>query len=183
MSELTSVEALITLLLNCVCTELDTAGRPVCSCAVRHAIQWPSMEGCCECEAASGHAKTHGQAWARFQRAEPVQGTPRADNTQCGRATQVTIDLGVHRCVSAFDGNSARPPTPAQYTADSLALINDEYHIRRALSCCPEPQPAGALAGWRWDVTTSLPLGPMGGCAGVVVTVVATGIMRAAPVE
>jgi hypothetical protein len=175
MSEITSGEALISLLLSCVCTELNTNGRPVCTCAVRHAIQWPSMDGCdCACD----NNGSVGQAWARFQRFEPMETTYTADDRLCGLQVVATVDVGVHRCVSAFDGNSPRPPTPETLTSDALGLINDEYHIRKAVLCCPEPAGNGVLAGWRWRPTQSLPLGPMGDCAGVVLTVVATGTMR-----
>lgn len=175
MTEITSGEALISLLLNCVCTELNTKGRPVCSCSVRHAIQWPSMEGCCDCPDPSAS----GQAWARFQRIEPTDTSYTADDRLCGLTVMMTIDLGVHRCVSAYDGNSPYPATTDTYTADALGLINDEYHLRKAILCCPEPAPTGVLRGWRWRPTQSIPLGPMGGCAGIVLTIQATGEMRA----
>lgn len=169
-----SGELLISTVLACVCNELNTAGRPVCTCAVRHAIQWPSMEGCCECP----HPSANGQAWARFTRVDPTQDTFLADDTTCNQTVNFVFDVGVHRCVAAFGDNNGAAPSPATYTADALALINDEAHIRRAIACCPEPAPGSVLTGWRWRAAQSLPLGPLGGCAGVVVTVYATGVQR-----
>lgn len=171
---LTSVEALISLLLNCVCEALNSSGRPVCGCSVRHAVQWPSMEACgCDCAAGQG------QAWARLQRVEAFNGTQNADDTNCGGATTTYIDVGVHRCVSVFDGESPYPATDAAYTADALGLIHDEYVMRRAVACCPRAD-VGLLANWSWRPTQSLPLGPLGGCAGIVVTVLCQGPPRIA---
>jgi len=176
---ISSCELLIATVLNCVCVELNTKGRPVCSCAIRHAIQWPSMEGCCECDSPGGVGGVHGQAWARFQRIDAVpSSTALADDTSCDQSVQFVFDVGVHRCVPAFGDENGGPVSPATYTADALALINDEAHIRRGILCCPEPGYGSVLTGWRWKVTQSLPLGPLGGCAGVVVTVTATGVQR-----
>lgn len=180
MTLISSAELLLSTVLGCVCAELETIGRPVCSCAVRHAIQWPSMEGCCDCDhaVAPASAPTHGQAWARFQRIDAATTTYAADDSSCDQTTSIVFDVGVHRCVAAFGDEDGSPADPATYTSDALALLNDEAHIRRAINCCPEPAPGSALTGWRWRVTQSLPLGPMGGCAGVVVTVTATGVPR-----
>lgn len=176
-----SAELVIAAVLQCVCTELETAGRPVCSCAIRHAIQWPSMEGCCDCDHAVPPATgaTHGQAWARLQRIDVADTTLLADDTQCGTSTVLVFDVGVHRCVAAFGDEYGSPVSPDGYTADALALINDEAHIRKAIDCCGTVTGGpSAMRGWRWRATQSLPLGPLGGCAGVVVTVYATGEPR-----
>lgn len=177
---ISSGELLLSTLLTCVCAELEAVGRPVCSCAVRHAIQWPSMEGCCDCDhsVAPAVGPTHGQAWARFQRIDTYTTAYLADDTTCDQTLSFFVDIGVHRCVAVYGDELGSPADPADYTADALSLVNDEAHIRHAINCCPEPAPGTALTGWRWRVTQSLPLGPMGGCAGVVVTVQATGVPR-----
>lgn len=173
---ITSVEAAISLLLSCVCDALNASGRPVCDCTVRHAIQWPSMESCgCDCPSGG-----QGQAWARLQRVEAFNGVQNADDTNCGGLTTTYIDVGVHRCVAAYDGNSPYPATSATYTADALGLIHDEYVIRQAVACCKRPE-TGVLMGWSWRPTQSLPLGPLGGCAGIVVTVACQGVPRITP--
>lgn len=170
-----SLELLVPLLLNCVCERLTLDGRPTCTCAVRHAIQWPSVAECCKCDAGG-----IGQAWARLVRVEPFGGTPNADGTDCGGAVLATIDVGTHRCVKAIvPGGGA--PSAAVYTQDALALIGDEFSLRKAIACCPQDIRTGPLRGWSWKATTSLPLGPLGGCGGVVVTVTAQGVPRAGP--
>jgi len=153
-------------LLNCVCNALRANGRPVCSCALRHAAAYPSMDDCCECGAGEG------QAWVRVQRVDlaPESPTLKADATPCaGQMLRVTFDAGVYRCVTAIHPNGTGP-TDDEFNTDTLGALADHEIMRTAISCCPKPD-----ENWRWYPTTWVPLGPLGGCAGGMLSVVAIG--------
>lgn len=148
------------------------AGFEVCECCLRHQADLLPMDGCgCPCPDQS----KDGHLWGRVQSISPQDasgtglGLISADNCPSG-TLNVVMEIGVHRCIALTEDGSAPPcDVLSQEAYDFLA---DEELLRMAVFCCNVEDLPGEYQlradAWR-------PVGPAGGCAGGVLTVIATG--------
>ncbi|MFF2650602.1 hypothetical protein [Streptomyces sp. NPDC058045] len=146
-------------LVACLCATLTDGGRPACACCLVWGNQ-PAQDFCaCDCDGG------HGQAWVRVVRQEPVD-TDQQRRRRCQTwRMQTIVEVGVARCVAvvAEDGQSA--PTCAQRESDAWGLVLDQRLLREAVACCEALQDVQVWPG------TVTPMGPQGGCAGVIMQI------------
>jgi len=109
-----------------------------------------AWDDCCE-----------GQLWVRVAETTPTGSGPQAGTRQpCGvHLWQVLLGIGVMRCAAVVKDDGT-PPTPAELTADTLAMTQDRADIEEAIKCGVAPL-TEQMHFVRWD-----PLGPQGGCVG-----------------
>jgi hypothetical protein len=97
-----------------------------------------------------------GQLWVRVVSIAPAQ------TQDCGYTTlNMTVGVGIIRCVSVLDDNGG-PPLPAELTADTLVSTLDASILLQAIVCCDLP----GVNNRGIRVPTGTPLGVEGGCAG-----------------
>lgn len=122
--------------------------------AVGRASLYPGAElawdDCCE-----------GQVWVRVISILPSPlANPGSFTQPCGVLSWVaTLGIGVLRCAAVLDDNG-NAPTPAELSADTLAMTRDAAALEAAIQCQIGPQ-VEQLSFLRWE-----PLGPQGGCVG-----------------
>lgn len=96
-----------------------------------------------------------GQAWARIVNAVPVIGTRKANGVACVEWWDVTIAVGVLRCVKG-PNERGKLPSAEQITADGHRFADDMVALMTMVECDQYVR----------QITTANPLGPQGGCAG-----------------
>jgi len=161
-------------LLTCLCSKLRIEGRPACTCH-HFGGDVPPVGDRCQANTAG----ENGQVWVRR-----VSSAIEADSDEvtfggwaCGGSVwQSQIELGIYRCISAIPDENGNAPAPSAYDADRELLAADRATLAEALCCWPlaglppTPQP------FDLDISVMaaqiLPLGPTGGCAGSMLTVV-----------
>ncbi|MFJ8934027.1 hypothetical protein ACIRLA_46430 [Streptomyces sp. NPDC102364] len=165
------IGTLLATVTACVCAKLRSIGRPACDCCLDFGADVMAMDGCdCTCD----DDEATGRVTGRVLQIGPAPSNVIDTTSTCHTAAvQVTLQVGVFRCVELSDDGSA--PTCAQATAEALGFLRDEQAMRAAVSCCPELRD---IPG-KWRLTPGLwqPHGPSGGCAGGVISVQATGLI------
>ncbi|MEU3220041.1 hypothetical protein [Streptomyces sp. NPDC006971] len=145
-------------LTACLCATLAAGGRPACACCLVWGNQPPAQDFCsCDCDGG------HGQAWVRWASSDPIEDPRGARRRRCFSWRMLeTIELGVSRCVAvtAPDGQSA--PTCGQREADGWGFVLDKRLLIESVMCCDALRDVQVTPG------RAVPLGPQGGCAGVV---------------
>jgi hypothetical protein len=147
----------------CLCATLTAAERPVCSCCLTWGERLPALDWCgCDCDGG------HGQAWVRWVRRDPVADLGGNRRTSCGclswRGRHV-IELGVTRCVAVTGPDGQSAPDCQQRAAEFWGFLADARLLREAVVCC------SALQDVTVEPDSERPLGPQGGCAGVLLTI------------
>jgi hypothetical protein len=111
----------------------------------------------------------NGEAWVRVARTYPAatatNGIAR-NPAVCGPGLMgIEFQLGIYRCIKGVLDDDGTPPDCDVITNDAVLILADQGAMRRAVLCCDALEPYDPVIGeWR-------PVGPMGGCAGGVLTV------------
>lgn len=106
-------------------------------------------------EVAWDQCDCNGQAWSRLVNAVPVYGTSKANGIPCVVRWDVTLAVGVLRCV-AGPTDKGTLPKGETITADGHQFAADIATLMQAIECDPGV----------YRVLEAVPLGPQGGCAG-----------------
>lgn len=165
----TPIGTLLATITACVCAKLRAIGRPACTCCLTHSADVLAMSGCdCECD----DAEATGRVTGRILQIAPAPSNTLDVTSSCLTAmVQVTLQIGVFRCIELADDGS---DTPCEtLTAEALGFLADEQAIRAALSCCTGLKDVPGK--WRLSPGEWQPHGPAGGCAGGVISVNANG--------
>lgn len=158
-------------LLACLVEYLTACNRGACEYTIYHGDQHLPADKC-DCVCAQGT----GQAWVRLVRYN--RDLTRTELTSwgggCGYSVIATIEIGLHRCISAVMTEQSQP-TAAQYTADAVAA-DEDMAVLMSLMCCQvftgdDGHDPVTVRDWDWR-----PLSPRGGCAGQVLTLQVVGL-------
>ena len=104
----------------------------------------------------------NGQVWSRVVNLQPVVGNTKANGQPCTVLHwEFTMAVGVIRCV-AVPTESGKLPGGARMTQDGDRAALDLAAMIQAVVCDP----------LTYNVTSGVPLGALGGCAGSEVTFV-----------
>jgi hypothetical protein len=160
-------------LLSCLCSMLRTEGRPPCECH-HFGGDVPPVGDRCQANT-SGE---NGQVWIR--RVSQAIEADTEDITfagfACDTSWQAQIELGIYRCISAVPDENGNAPSPAAYDADRELLAADRATLAQVLCCWPlagePPTPVPFDLSISVIAAQILPIGPTGGCAGSVLTLV-----------
>jgi hypothetical protein len=147
-------------LTECVCTALETAGRPACDCGLTIGVPAQGPAGCCEdCGGVGGNVATF------LERVYPVDPTTyeqvvRREDCKPG-AVAADISVTLVRCYPSMDAQG-RMPSLETTTEYAHNLNTDIAAVWAALKCCDTPIVFrdSAIQG-----------DPEGGCAGFVIRV------------
>lgn len=161
-------------LLTCLCSTLRTEGRPTCTCH-HFGGDVPPVGDRCQANTAG----ENGQVWVR--RASSAIEAEADEVTFGGWACsgsvwQSQIELGIYRCISAIPDENGNAPAPSAYDADRELLAADRATLAQVLCCWPLAGAPPARLPFELSIAVIgaqvLPLGPTGGCAGSVMTIV-----------
>lgn len=161
-------------LLSCLCSALRTEGRPPCECH-HFGGDVPPVGDRCQANTAG----ENGQVWVRRVSAaiEADEEAVTFSGFACGSSVwQAQIELGIYRCITAIPDDNGNAPPPTAYDADRELLAADRATLAQALCCWPlagePPQPVPFELSIGLIGAQILPIGPSGGCAGSVMTIV-----------
>lgn len=147
-------------LTECVCTALETIGRPTCDCGLTIGVPALGPAGCCECDGGVG-----GNVAAFLERVYPVDATTyeqvvRREDCRPG-ATAADISVTLIRCYPKVD-EQLQVPTLDDTTPYAHDLNTDMAAVWSALKCCETPIVFrdSAIQG-----------DPQGGCSGFAIRV------------
>lgn len=130
---------------DCVVDELLAQSRPVTQGCI---VIGEAVADGCDCE----DGISSGRVWARL-----VNGffsSTVASKWPIG-VWELSVEVGIWRCVSAHNGECALS------TADAAALADDTASLVQAITCCT------VVNAYPWNVGSISILGPRGGCVGV----------------
>lgn len=160
-------------LLSCLCSMLRTEGRPACECH-HFGGDVPPVGDRCQANTAG----ENGQVWVR-RVSQAIEADPEDitfSGFPCAGSWQTQIELGIYRCISAIPDDNGNAPPPTAYDADRDLLAADRATLARVLCCWPltgePPAPVAFELSIGVVAAQILPLGPTGGCAGSVMTLV-----------
>lgn len=97
----------------------------------------------------------NGQGWSRLVNATPVYGSPKANGIPCVVRWDITMAVGILRCVTG-PTDKGTLPSGAQITSDGHRFASDLAALMQAVEC----------DAFTFRLTEAVPLGPEGGCAG-----------------
>lgn len=129
-----TVSDTINALVSCVCSALETADRPVCSCGLTVGPPVVGLEQCCECETGAG-----GQVAGFLERVYPADGqtleqVTRLENCRPG-AVAADFSIVVTRCYPRIDTTGHMPDLDTT-TPVAEDLHTDIQTAWNALACC-----------------------------------------------
>jgi hypothetical protein len=156
-------------LLACLCRLLMEEGRPVCACHHYAGEARPPADRCGTDGAANG------MAWLRRDSSEFVlraESLTWSGGSCSGSEWQVTLELGVRRCIKALPQGD-NPPHPDLYTQDR-ELLTADYHTLMRVLCC-DVFVGDNDHGFTVEGGSVEPLGPQGACSGNVLTLTLSG--------
>jgi hypothetical protein len=160
-------------LLSCLCSMLRTEGRPACECH-HFGGDVPPVGDRCQANTAG----ENGQVWVR-RISQAIEIDPEDitfGGLPCASSWQAQIELGIYRCITAIPDDNGNAPSPAAYDADRDLLAADRATLAQVLCCWPlvgePPTPVPFDLPISVIAAQILPLGPTGGCAGSLLTLV-----------
>lgn len=148
---------IISALRACVADRLLEMSTPVCELPIIWSAH-PDPADMCDCTCDTGH----GQGWVRYTRLVPRPRPAKLPMGSCGAGWSATVEVGVHRCAPTGVGDDR--PTMAEKEAYAQAMVKDMRALIAAWECCD----------WFTDHDVERaaidvsPLGPQGGCGGVL---------------
>lgn len=160
-------------LLSCLCSMLRAEGRPACECH-HFGGDGPPVGDRCQ-QSTTGE---NGQVWVRrvSMAIEADEDEVTFSGFPCGGTWQTQIELGIYRCIQAVPSEDGAAPPAPYYDADRDLLAADRATLARVLCCWPlagaPPVPLPFELSIAVIGAQVLPLGPTGGCAGSVMTIV-----------
>lgn len=144
-----AITPILTKVLACVCAQLAAEGRPAVECC-----QTAGDTSMASCDCVSGGA--NGRAWARFTGATFSDRAP----SRCPLGLWVAnFQVGVSRCIADNEAVSDCELS----TADAGIVAADAGSLTKAIQCC-------GFDSRHWVLGSVNPIGPAGGCVGVVVS-------------
>lgn len=153
-------------LRTCVATQLITTSRPVCNLPIIWGSS-PLPAQRCDCTCDNGG---QGEGWIRYTALTNIPGPGRSPYGACpSPGWDAQIEVGVWRCALTLD-DAGNPPSDGDYDDHTQLMLDDVRALTRAWECC----------SWWSDarvdrvLNTVTPVGPSGGCVGVV----ASGMVR-----
>lgn len=152
-------------LVDCLRAELAASELgPVCEVGLVWSDRPYTLDGCdCSCEVGP-EVTGHGHAWVRWADSVPPQATvnnaagARAIGSPCATGWNVTLEIGVARCIQLTEDGTKQ--TMATLQAEALKLLSDQFALRRVLCCA-------VLKDQTVTPIREYPRGYQGGCAGV----------------
>ncbi len=155
---MTTIYRLADELRRSAATQLGRAGRGVCRFPVVFGDHPAPADNCdCDCDEGTG------TAWIRWVGSKPAHGGRAAAMPDCATGWDATIELGVHRCAPTLD-EAGDPPSDDEHDQHAAALDCDAEALRAAVVSCDYL----ARHSITWRFAEQQPLGPSGGCSGVV---------------
>lgn len=147
-------------LIDCVCSALADADRPVCACGMTVGPPVIGPAQCCECDGDTG-----GQVTGNLERVFPVTGVllesdTRVENCRPGLVA-ADFTIVVTRCYPTLDEQGNMPDLD-QTTDATIGLHTDVGLVWNALKCC------GTNLVFRESAVTA---DPDGGCSAFAVRV------------
>ena len=152
-----SLNDAIDMLLECVCTRLAEAGRPVCECY--QSIGQPIYQQCCRCSGGNGTGALIGGLENMYPVNQDLLQVSRVESCRRG-AWGADVALYLSRCHPTISSGGTIDTTKFSEAAHSFN--DDAVDVRKALTCCD------VRLMWR---SIGVESDPAGGCSYLVARV------------
>lgn len=122
------IKTALSLLAACVCEAVE-GSEEFCFCGIMPGDQWYDLRGDCSEDGCA-------QAWVRVVNLYPSSTFGQQDVSlqNCGKTTELVVELGVLRCVTIPTGGDQ--PEASDLLSDADQQIDDAAALASALQCC-----------------------------------------------